>query len=130
MTNFKPIALATLIAMLSFPSTPAKANPALVAAPAICATGVGCILVGTVVVAGVAYYVWQNSQTGEEYHMPIEDPEEEAEEWDEPIIARDPEEAARECQARATHYGVRLSRVQEPSRLRRGQNQQYRCWFI
>ena len=130
MTDFKQFAPVALIAMLAFPATPARANPALVAAPAICATGVGCILVGTVVVAGVAYYVWQNSQTGEEYRLPIEDPEETAQEWDEPIVARDPEEADRECRARAAQYGVGLSRVQQPNRVRRGQNQQYRCWFI
>jgi hypothetical protein len=130
MTDFKRFASVGLIAILVFPATPARANPALAAAPAICATGVGCILVGTVVVAGVAYYVWQNSQTGQEYYSPIEDPEEEAQEWDEPIVARDPEEAERECRTRAALYGVGLSRVQQPNRVRRGQDQQYRCWFI
>ncbi|MBD1995213.1 hypothetical protein H6G00_01035 [Leptolyngbya sp. FACHB-541] len=126
----KRISSVALIATLTFSAMPAKANPALVAAPAICATGIGCILIGTAIIGGVAYYVWQNSQTGEQYHMPIEDPEETAQEWDEPIIARDPEEANRECQARARQYGVELSRVQPPRQVRRGQNQQYRCWFI
>lgn len=37
---------------------PAKANPAVLA-PALCATGVGCALVGTVAVGGALYYVWE-----------------------------------------------------------------------
>ncbi|NJN58864.1 MAG: hypothetical protein HC879_15885 [Leptolyngbyaceae cyanobacterium SL_5_9] len=79
MPDFKQFASVALIATLILPATPVRANPALVAAPAICATGVGCILVGTAIVGGIAYYVWQNSQTGVEYHVPIEDPEEEME---------------------------------------------------
>ncbi|NJN59706.1 MAG: hypothetical protein HC879_20590 [Leptolyngbyaceae cyanobacterium SL_5_9] len=78
MPDFKQFASVALIATLFLPATPARANPALVAAPAICATGVGCILIGTAIVGGIAYYVWQNSRTGEQYHVPIEDPEEES----------------------------------------------------
>jgi hypothetical protein len=44
-----------------------RANPAVLAAPAICATGIGCVLLGTVIIGGIAYYAWQNSQTQEKY---------------------------------------------------------------
>jgi hypothetical protein len=81
------------------------------------------------VIGGIGYYIWQNSQTGEEYKMPIADPEEEVAEWDEPIVAQSPEEADRICRAKAAQYGVELVGVQQPSRVRRGQNQQYRCRF-
>ncbi|MBD2358160.1 hypothetical protein H6G41_26710 [Tolypothrix sp. FACHB-123] len=43
-------------------SRPVNANPAVILAPAaFCAgtAGVGCILIGTAVVGGVIYYVWQ-----------------------------------------------------------------------
>jgi len=59
----------------------------------------------------------------------MQDPEQEQSEWDDPIIAADPEEAERECRARAERDGVELIRVQQPSQVRRGQNQSYRCWF-
>jgi hypothetical protein len=40
----------------------ATANPAIFpAAPALCATGVGCFFVGAVVIGGATYYVWQQS---------------------------------------------------------------------
>jgi hypothetical protein len=122
------ISLTSAIALPQFMPPPAQAQVEVLA-PAICSTGVGCVLLGTVVIGGIAYYVWQNSQTGEEYQMPIEDPEEEVTEWDEPIVAQTPEEADRTCRAKAAEYGVELVRVQQPSRVRRGQDQQYRCWF-
>jgi hypothetical protein len=82
------------------------------------------------------YYVWTNSEGLREQvavpssSMPmIDDPEEERSEWDDPIVARDPEEAERECRARAARDGVELVRVQNPSKIRRGQDQAYRCWF-
>jgi hypothetical protein len=122
------ISLTSAIVLPQFIPPPAQAQFEILA-PAICSTGIGCVLLGTVVIGGIAYYVWQNSQTGEQYRMPIEDPEEEVAEWDEPIVAQTPEEADRTCRAKAAQYGVKLVRVQQPSRVRRGQNQQYRCWF-
>jgi hypothetical protein len=85
--------LGNAVALPQFSPPPAQAQVEVLA-PAICSTGVGCVLLGTVVIGGIVYYVWQNNQTGEEYQMPIEDPEEEATEWDEPIVAQTPEEAA------------------------------------
>jgi hypothetical protein len=122
------ISLMSAITLPQFNPPPAQAQVEILA-PAICSTGIGCVLLGTVVIGGIGYYIWQNSQTGEEYKMPIADPEEEVTEWDEPIVAQNPEEAERECRAKAAQYGVELVRVQKPSRVRRGQNQQYRCWF-
>jgi hypothetical protein len=122
------ISLMSAIALPQFSPPPAQAQVEILA-PAICSTGIGCVLLGTVVIGGIGYYVWQNSQTGDRYNMPIADPEEEVAEWDEPILAQAPEEADRQCRAKARQYGVELVRVQKPSRVQRGQNQQYRCWF-
>jgi hypothetical protein len=54
----------------------AEANPAVIAAPALCSTGVGCIFVGIAVIGGISYYVWQNQSTGVRHYDKIEDPEE------------------------------------------------------
>lgn len=59
----------------------------------------------------------------------LQDPEAQPNEWDEPILAADPQEAERICRQRAAKYRVEFRRVQPPSRVRPGQNQQYRCWF-
>ena len=42
----------------------ANSNPAIIAPIAFCAgtAGVGCVLVGTAIVGGVIYCVWQNSE--------------------------------------------------------------------
>jgi hypothetical protein len=60
----------------------------------------------------------------------LTDPEnldEQPQQYDEPIIAASPEEAERLCREIAERDGVRLAKVKQPSRVRRGQNQQYRC---
>lgn len=59
------IVLACNIFVSSIPR--AQANPALVA-PTVCATGIGCVLVGTIVVGGIVYYVWRNSK-GKTYRV-------------------------------------------------------------
>lgn len=71
-------AIAAAVALTFSTAKPARSQAQLLL-PAACATGVGCVLVGTVVVAGIVYYVWQNNQTGQQYRMPIEDPEAEME---------------------------------------------------
>ncbi|MDF5728918.1 MAG: hypothetical protein PUP92_13050 [Rhizonema sp. PD38] len=45
----------------------ARANP--IVAPAICfgTGGVGCVIIGTVVIGGIIYYVWQNTRTKKTY---------------------------------------------------------------
>ena len=49
-----------LAASLSIASAPkAQANPAVLAPVALCSTGVGCILVGTMAVGAITYYVWE-----------------------------------------------------------------------
>lgn len=52
------IGLCTLSLTLSV--RPVKANPALAVAPAVCATGVGCLLIGTVIIGGTVYYAWNH----------------------------------------------------------------------
>ncbi|MBD2055298.1 hypothetical protein H6F88_04540 [Oculatella sp. FACHB-28] len=126
----KPFAAIALAAAFAVPVTmPARANPASPTPPAICGTGVGCLQIGVAGIGGITYYVWEDNQTGGRYYSPIEEPGEVVSEWGEPIIAASPEEADWECTARAQQYGVSRARVQQPSRIRSGQNQQYRCWF-
>jgi hypothetical protein len=80
--NFKrKIAIATVVVVCAtgLQARQTKANPALVAAPAACATGVGCVLVGVAVVGGLAFYVWQsNNPKAQRHYNQIEDPEEES----------------------------------------------------
>jgi hypothetical protein len=84
-----------------FTTKPAKSNPAVLAAPAICSTGVGCVLIGVAVLGGGAYYVWQSHKGDRVYHH-VTDPEEEAK-WlggpheTEPVIAGKREDAEKKC---------------------------------
>lgn len=105
------IALALSIGM----PTKTQANPAAALAPAICATGVGCVLLGTVVIGGIAYYVWQNSQTGEEYKIPIRDPEEESQSMGAPqvetVVAGTRQRAEQRCREIAESRGLTVQGV-------------------
>ncbi len=56
-------------------STPVKSNPTAIIAPALCSTGAGCIFLGIVAVGGVAYYVWQHNNSGQQFYSPIVDDE-------------------------------------------------------
>lgn len=63
-------------------------------------------------------------------HPMLQDPEaQQPAEYDEPILAASKEEAERICRDKAKRDGVEVVRVQEPSKIRKGKNQQYRCWF-
>lgn len=77
----RQIAIATILAICSVTLHPVKARsqPALLA-PALCSTGVGCILVGVATIGGIAYWVWQNQKTGERFYQHTEEPEEH-EQW-------------------------------------------------
>jgi hypothetical protein len=46
---------------------PSRSQVQALVAPAVCATGVGCVLLGAVTVGGIVYYIWQNQQTGHRY---------------------------------------------------------------
>lgn len=63
----KLIGLGMAIAMpvVSFMPRRVEANPAILAPAAFCAgtAGVGCVLIGTALVGGVVYYVWENTRT-------------------------------------------------------------------
>lgn len=63
------------------------------------------------------------------YTFDPDDPNSQPEIWDESVVAASEEKARQECQRRAASYGVKLKRVQVPSRVRQGQNQVYRCWY-
>lgn len=101
---------------------PVKANPAVLAPVAFCAgtAGVGCVIVGTVAIGGVIYYVWQASN-GKRVHANsqgrimrsdyLQDPEYEGEVWDEPIYARNKDAAQKQCQRLAKQYKVQLQGV-------------------
>jgi len=69
------IALAISTCAVTFQTNKAKSQPVLLA-PALCSTGIGCVLVGVAVVGGVAYYVWQSQGDGARYYDKIEEPEE------------------------------------------------------
>lgn len=61
MTTLPKKVLAAMLATsvtLSIQFKPVQGNPAILA-PTLCATGVGCVLVGTVAIGGGLYYVWE-----------------------------------------------------------------------
>jgi hypothetical protein len=105
----KLITLGVAIA-ISLNAKPTQANP-VIAAPALCATGIGCFLVGAVVIGGVTYYIWEHGGReilADKYGKPygIDDPEEQGEIWDEPIMARTKSDAMQKCKYLARKYKV------------------------
>ncbi|GAC1463423.1 MAG: hypothetical protein NVS2B14_11020 [Chamaesiphon sp.] len=58
-----------------------------------------------------------------------DNPDEQPQLYDEPIIAKSLEEAERICRIKAQQDGVKLIKIKQPSRIRAGINQQYRCIF-
>ena len=69
------IVMAVSICTATLPPTRARSQPALLA-PAFCATGIGCVLIGIATIGGVAYWVWQSRDTGARHYDKIEEPEE------------------------------------------------------
>lgn len=76
-----------LAASMAITPLKVQANPAILpVAPAICATGIGCIFLGTTVIGGILYYIWETSdgkkvrtrvkrtpkKTGTTYSRPID----------------------------------------------------------
>ncbi|MBR8835029.1 MAG: hypothetical protein DSM106950_13600 [Stigonema ocellatum SAG 48.90 = DSM 106950] len=76
----KPIAIGLAI-LLSLGIRPSKseANPAMLLAPELCATGIGCVVGAVIVVGGVAYIIQQRNghkvlipkDTGVTYSRPL-----------------------------------------------------------
>ncbi len=58
-----------------------------------------------------------------------ENPDEQPQQYDEPVLAASPEEAERICRIKAQQDGVKLVKVKPPTRVKSGSNQQYRCIF-
>lgn len=106
------VGLSTLFVAGSTPKV--KANPAIFpAAPAICATGVGCVLLGTVVVGGSVAYVWQNG--GQRFVTNavgnilryLDDPEGEPQgTWEDPLNTKDWYTANKLCSQKAARMGA------------------------
>jgi hypothetical protein len=72
----------------------------------------------------------QTAPTIPPVHPILQDPETHpAPQYDEPVLAADAAEADRICRKKAEEQGVELVRVQPPSKIRKGKNQTYRCWF-
>ena len=64
------VAVGVAIALSITSISPAKGNPALLApAAGLCGTGIGCILIGTVVISGVLYYVYTHQ--GRKVYVPV-----------------------------------------------------------
>lgn len=124
--------------------SPAKANPALLAPAAFCAgtAGVGCVLLGTVLIGGTVYYIWQLSNghkiradaRGRVFHSEyLEDPEKEPNAsgrhgdsgiWEEVIYAGNFSSAVRQCKQKAAKYKVEYLRpIYDPL------TKQFRCQF-
>jgi hypothetical protein len=86
-------------------------------------------VIGVVIIGGILYEVYINSQ-GQEERRPatqpmMEDPEANEEEYPEPILADSELEARRKCASLAESYGVILVRVER--RTSRGKT--YECLF-
>ena len=120
------------------------ANPAVLAPAAICAgtAGVGCIVIGTIMVGGTIYYIWQLSNgqkvkadaRGRVLHSEyLEDPEAEHNAsgrpgdsgiWEEPIYAKTYASAREQCKQKARRYGAVLVEFPYDPKTK-----QYRCSF-
>ena len=109
--------IAVIATATSFCVKPSEANPAILAPVALCAgtAGVGCILIGTALIGGGIYYIWQMSDgrrvaadaTGSVFKTEyLEDPEEENQETVIALNAKSWQAAKRVC---AWHfYGQKL----------------------
>ena len=125
MKTIRRITAIAAVGVLVFSTAKPVKSQAEVLLPAACATGVGCVLVGTIVIAGVAYYVWQNNQTGQQYRMAIEDPEAEARRMgrtqSEPVTAGTRPKAEAKCRT--------LARGRTLLRVRHFRDNQWECIF-
>lgn len=124
MPNFTRKALAVmLVSSFALGSIkPAQSNPAALA-PALCATGVGCVLLGTVAIAGGVYYVWEfqggkrvaADAAGRIMRM-LDDPEEGSGEiWEDPLDTRDAVKGDKICAQRARQLGASYTVVRHPA---------------
>lgn len=123
---------ATTIALtltLAFLPSPAKPNPAATLAIPACASFLpGCVVLGTIAIAGGVYWLYENSQGL--WVAPITDPEN-PEGW-EPgeemaVTASKPQEALELCQRAARRYGKKLVNIRRQGQFN-GANT-YVCTF-
>lgn len=100
---------------------PAQSNPAALA-PALCATGVGCALVGTVVIGGGLYYIWEYQggkqlaadAAGNVLRM-LDDPEDPDSVWEDPLNTKNRAKAEDICKRRAQSLGANYRLRQDPA---------------
>lgn len=121
MPNSTQKALAVMLAstfVVGVQPKSAQSNPAAALAPALCSTGVGCLLVGTVVIGGGLYYVWEYGggkkvaadAAGNIMRM-LDDPDNPDGEWEDPLDTRNEEVARKVCKRTAQNTGAKLIRI-------------------
>lgn len=71
MKRIRSLIAVALAGSLSISIAKPARSQAQVLAPALCSTGIGCVLVGTAIVGGILVYVWQNNHTNTTYHVPV-----------------------------------------------------------
>lgn len=99
----------------------AQSNPAVLA-PALCATGVGCVLIGTVAIGGGLYYVWEfqggkqlaADAAGNVLRMLV-DPEDPDGVWEDPLNTKNRTKAEDICRRRAQSLGASYRLRQDPA---------------
>lgn len=102
---------------LNIQHKPAQSNPAALA-PALCATGVGCALVGTVVIGGGLYYIWEYQggkqlaadAAGNVLRM-LDDPGDSDGTWEDPLDTKNETVAQKICSQTAKSLGATLIRI-------------------
>lgn len=116
-------AISIVVATIGY-SIPAKSNPAVMIAPALCSTGVGCLFLGVVAIGGISYNLWQHNSSGQQFYVPIVD-NENTETWE-------PEDSAavmnwQDCHKIAQRYGKVL--VEYSKKIDVTGREYYECRF-
>lgn len=120
MSNLSKRVLAVMLASsftLGIQGKPVQSNPVALA-PALCATGAGCFLVGTVVIGGALYYVWKYgggkqvaADAAGNIMRILEDPEVSDGEWEDPLNTANYEVARKTCNQIARRHGAELIEI-------------------
>jgi hypothetical protein len=120
-TQVSSVLLASSLFMSAIPK--AQATPAVLAPVALCSTGVGCILVGTMAVGAITYYVWEYgggkrvaSDISGRVLKYLDDPEDDdVGVWEDPLDTRDARKADQICKARSKRLGASYEVIRDPA---------------